>query len=217
MTERSISECQRNSLHGSKKFHVSLSTDLLCQLSTFRVYCDYCISRCFQSRRIGIDPVQGTILVGTFGKLSSDYFLGVCLCLPSSYYFLCSLYFRSTLRGLTLPRWLNIHPSEQGAQIFLQGLLVSIVRLQNKSEAVQVPSIHSARCSPYSQLAIALDAALTVSQLQRQMQPVQLVSYSARCSLYSYLAIALDAACTVSQLSKAFRWRSHEECEIFME
>ena len=41
--------------------------------------------------------------MGTVGKLLSDYFLGVCLCLPSSYYFLCAMYFRSLLRGLTLP------------------------------------------------------------------------------------------------------------------
>ena len=55
-------------------------------------------------------------------------------------------------------RWLNIHPSEQGARICFDydcsDNYVKLKGYRNKLEAVQVPNIHSAGCSLYSQVAI---------------------------------------------------------------
>ena len=46
---------------------------------------------------------MGNYFVGTVEEaIEGLHLLGVCLCLPSSYYFLCPLYLPSLLHGLTL-------------------------------------------------------------------------------------------------------------------
>ena len=61
--------------------------------------------------------------VGTVkGAAEGLYFLGVCICLPSSYYFLCALYFRSLLRGLTLPV-VNYLSIRVGSSDFFVGII----------------------------------------------------------------------------------------------
>ena len=139
-----------NRLYRANIFHVSLSADLLCQFSMFRVYCYYCISKYFRSRRIGTEFIQETLVGMVKEAIEGLIFLGVCLCLSSSYYFVCT-------RSSQPYRWLNIYPPEQGARICFD--------YDCSDNQVQVKGTENSQRMYRLQIFIALDAACTVRQL----------------------------------------------------
>ena len=109
-----------------------------------------------KNRQVGIEIIQVIICVVKVEKtLEGLYFLRVCLCLPSSCYFVYSLYFR-TLATLGEPYYSSTRSGSSTSQWTLDedclDSQAQFIGYRNQLEAVQVQNIHSARCSLYMQL-----------------------------------------------------------------
>ena len=100
----------------------------------------------------------------------------------------------------SLHRWLNIHPSQQGARIcFDYDCCDNQVQLKgyiNQWEAVQVPSVHSAGIR---QLSNAFQVALTgIAQMSKQ-RTRKFVTKILQQGAQFFLVVTLDYYCTDSQ------------------